>query len=409
MRRAVALLIWAVLSTSADAEDVVPPQPPSGPCLTSSIAEPPPFPGPESLDCGTPPIPIAPDDHRCEVHVDYLYWYLQRLRVPPMLAAGPPNSSGRLDDPGVNILRGDRLTSRHTRYIGVRPEIDWWADDGHCVGFQATAFFLERDSTYFTVPWNTFPTLSIPYIDARDGSSQARIIAGHDPNLGDLAGSSVVYSRIELFGQEANALFRWIRGDDFDVYWLAGGRFLQLRERLDLISSSRILPTESTVLGLEDRFSTFNKFYGGQLGLSGEYRCGPFFVDGKASAALGVNDQLLRMKGESIYHIPGDRRTQPYGLFVLPSNRGEYQRCVLNVVTELKINVGVELTSWLRIHAGYSLITWHNPIRPGDQIEPVNLSQVQPGGLTGPLQPTVPWREDLFWAHGGNIGIEVRW
>ena len=48
-------------------------------------------------------------------------------------------------------------------------------------------------------------------------------------------------------------------------------------------------------------------------------------------------------------------------------------------------------------------------VRPGDQITAVNLSQVAPGGLVGALEPHVPWKTDLFWVHGGNIGVEIRW
>lgn len=36
------------------------------------------------------------------------------------------------------------------------------------------------------------------------------------------------------------------------------------------------------------------------------------------------------------------------------------------------------------------VITWANPVWPVDQIEPVNLTQERPGGLTGPAQPTMP-------------------
>jgi hypothetical protein len=387
MRRVVALFLFAIVAGSAPAQELIEP-------------------GSKLADCQPT---VAPEgDYGWELHVDYLYWFLNRLRVPPLVAVGPAGSSGRPGDPGVDVLNDDRLTSRHTRYVGVRPEVDWWADSEHNIGFQAAAFFLERDSTYLTIPWNSFPTLAIPYIDARNGSVQARIVAGHDPNVGDLSGSTVLYSRMEFFGQEANALFRCLGGDDFDLHWLAGGRFLQLRERLDLTSSSKILPAESTVIGLEDHFSTFNKFYGGQFGLTGEYRCGRLFVDGKAAVALGVSDQMVRLKGNSTFHVPGDLQAQQYGLLVLPSNSGEYERCVFDVVTELQINVGIEVTSWLRIHVGYSLITWQGTARPGDQIEPVNLSQVRPG-LTGPAQPMMPWREDLFWAHGVNVGIECRW
>src|SRR5688572_25147641 len=93
---------------------------------------------------------VEPEEsHRVEFHCDYLYWYLQRLHVPPVLASAPAGGSGRIGDPGTRVLRAGRLTSRHDRYIGVRPEIDWWLDDEHTVGVQANAFFLERDSTHF--------------------------------------------------------------------------------------------------------------------------------------------------------------------------------------------------------------------------------------------------------------------
>jgi hypothetical protein len=49
------------------------------------------------------------------------------------------------------------------------------------------------------------------------------------------------------------------------------------------------------------------------------------------------------------------------------------------------------------------------PVRPGDQIQPVNLSQVAPGGLVGPLAPTIPFRTDSMWAHGAHAGLELRW
>jgi len=349
------------------------------------------------------------DSHRLEFHCDYLYWYLQRLHVPPVLVSAPAGASGRLDDDGTAVLRGDRLTSRFHRYVGVRPELDWWLDDEHTIGVQINAFFLERDSTHFTVRQNTVPTLAIPYIDARDGSQQARIIAGRSPTDGDLSGGTRIYSRMELFGQEGNALFDLSRGEDYHVHWLVGGRFLQLRERLDLTSSSTVLPTQSTVLGLEDHFSTFNKFFGIQTGLTGEYRWGRWFVDGKATFAMGMDSQLIRLKGETIRHVPGSRQTQPYGLFILPSNSGTQRRAEFDMVSEWRVNAGCELTSWLRVHVGYSLLTWNNPLRPGDLVEPINLTQVQPGGLVGPLRPEVSDKGDFFWAQGVNVGLEIRW
>jgi hypothetical protein len=61
------------------------------------------------------------------------------------------------------------------------------------------------------------------------------------------------------------------------------------------------------------------------------------------------------------------------------------------------------------LRVGYNLITWLNPVRPGDQIAPVNLAEVAPGAPPFTGKPSVPFREDFFWAQGVNAGVELRW
>jgi len=41
----------------------------------------------------------------------------------------------------------------------------------------------------------------------------------------------------------------------------------------------------------------------------------------------------------------------------------------------------------LGVRIGYTLITWSNPVRPGDQIEAINRNQP-----VGPVAPTIPFR-----------------
>src|SRR5262249_30457359 len=275
-------------------------------------------------------------------------------------------------------------------------------------GIEADAFFLERDSTNRTFRPGEVPVLAIPFIGA-DGRNHSFVVNGFNPEFGTLSGGTNVYSRMEFFGQEANVRYNLARspGGEWDVF--AGARFLQLRERLDLTSSARVLPERSTLIGLEDHFQTFDKFYGGQLGTSGRVRFGRVSLEGRAALALGGDDQLIRNKGQRIFHTPQQRQVQPYGLFVLPSNRGEFSRVAFDVVTELRLNVVYELTQHINLRAGYTLLTWDGPVRPGDQVRPINRSQVRPGGLQGPLQPLPNFKEDFFWAQGLNAGVELSW
>jgi hypothetical protein len=219
----------------------------------------------------------------------------------------------------------------------------------------------------------------------------------------------VVYSRTEVFGQEGNYLGLLAGDAGCRLDGFMGLRFLQMRERLDQTSSYRVLPEESTLVGIEDHLQTFDHFYGAQVGLAGERRWGWLVLDGRGAVALGVTDEQVRTKGWTIHHTPQAREVAAHGLRVLPSNTGGYRRAVFDVVTEVEVGLGVDLTRHVRVRAGYSLLTWARPVRPGDQLGPVNLTQVSPGGLQGPPLPDMPWREDFFWAHGANVGMEVSW
>src|SRR5262249_46204692 len=104
------------------------------------------------------------------------------------------------------------------------------------------------------------------------------------------------------------------------------------------------------------------------------------------------------------------RQQMDYGLYILPSNRGNFERAAFDLVGEAKLTVGWDVTSWLAVQVGYSFLYWMQPVRPGDQIQPINLAQVAPGGPVGPAVPAgVPFRSDCMWAHGFNVGAEVRW
>ncbi len=352
--------------------------------------------------------PVTVD--RLHLRADYLYWYLRRLRVPPLLTAGPVGSSGILGEQGVTDLRGgDRLESRHDRYVGLRTSADWWFDDERTFAVQTDVFFLERDSTHFTVHPGDVSTLAIPFFGVRAQQNLSYVVSGFNPQFGDLTGGTTIYSRMELFGQEANVLWNLARAPNFEWNVLAGGRFLQLRERLDLTSSSRVLPEQSTLIGLEDHFQTFDKFYGAQLGTVGTWKRGRWSVEGKAAVALGADEQTIRNKGTRIFQTPQQRQVQDFGLFVQPSNSGEFDRTSFDVVTELRLNVGFDVTRHIRLQGGYTLLTWDGPVRAGDQVVGINQSQTRPQGLQGPLAPLPQFREDFFWAHGTNVGLELRW
>lgn len=356
----------------------------------------------------------APDaeetGERLTLSADYLNWWLRRLRTPPLLTAGPAGSAAIPGAPGTELLRGgDRITSRHNnRYVGVRFGAAYWFDPCRTWGVDADAFFLERDSTHLTVAPGAVPVLALPFVGPQ-GNNNSSVVSGLNPVFGDLSGGTTVYSRMELFGQQANGVLNLGRSSWAEWDLLAGTRFLQLRERLDLTSTSRMLPMATMLLGLEDHFQTFDKFYGGQLGTKARVFFGRLSLEGRATVALGADDEQIRNKGQAIFQTPQVRLVQPHGLFVLPSNSGSFSRVAFGVVTEERLTVAYKLTPHVRLRVGYNLLTWNGPVRPGDQVSPLNLSQLSPGGLRGPLLPLPSFKQDLFWAHGVNSGLEFCW
>jgi hypothetical protein len=83
-------------------------------------------------------------------------------------------------------------------------------------------------------------------------------------------------------------------------------------------------------------------------------------------------------------------------------------------VPEVGLNVGYQVTSCVRVYAGYTFLFWNNAARPGEQIDRiVNVSQVPsavgPGGLVGTPRPAVLFKDTEFWAQGVNFGLEFRY
>lgn len=343
---------------------------------------------------------------------EYLVWWLRRDRVPPLLTTGPAASQGILGTPGTSELfpgGDDRLHSRHGRFVGARFTGDYWMDDDHSWGFEARGFFMERDSSNFTI--KVAPPgvlLAQPFTNVLTGGQGSQIIAGPSPGVGDLTGGFNAYSRIEVFGEDVSAIALLVQGDGWRIDGLAGLNFLQMRDRVDITAASFILPAKSTLLANSDHFWTFNKFFGGQIGVSGTYTLGAWSLTGRASAALGGNDQEIRTKAERTFQTPLVKIVQPFGLYVLPTNSGNFERWDFDMTSELSLTLGYDFTSWLRATVGYNFIYWLNPVRAGDQIDAINPTQLT-GPLVGPARPAIPFKEDFFWAQGIKVGLEIKW
>ena len=165
------------------------------------------------------------------------------------------------------------------------------------------------------------PVLALPFVGPQ-GNNNSYVVSGLNPVFGNLSGGTTVYSRMELFGQQANGVLNLGRSTWAEWDLLAGTRFLQLHKRLDLTSTSRVLPASTTLLGLEDHFQTFDKFYGGQLGTKAQRLLRPLLAGGTGNGGPGGRRRGNTQQGTDDFPDAAVHLVQPHGLFVLPSNSG---------------------------------------------------------------------------------------
>src|SRR5262249_17406064 len=157
-----------------------------------------------------------------------------------------------------------------------------------------------------------------------------------------------------------------------------------------------------------DRFATVNEFHGFDVGLRGEVREGPWILQGRAQLAVGNNHEVLDVSGATTVTEPGMAPvTRPGGLLALESNIGHFSRDRTVVIPEFGVKVGYQVTSCLRLYAGYSLLYWGDVARPGNQVD-LNVNPTLLPPVTAPaglLRPAPRFQDSSFWAQGIDLGV----
>lgn len=375
MRRSLALLLLALIPLGvADAEEVI------------------------ICDEACPAAPTW----SCEAEL--LVWWLRNGRIPPILSTGPVASQGILDRPGAVVVYGNEKLDVN-RHLGGRFTLNGWLDETHSLGFQVRGFVIERNSRTFKLSSDGSLLLARPYFDAAAGVQASQVIAGPAPGVGDLSGSFYGFTKNELFGEQASLVLP-IGSETLTLNLLAGGYFLQMRERLEFTSASKLLPDEAVIFGTTDKSKIYNRFYGGHLGVQGELWHDYWFLGFQGQCAVGLTTQRVNAFGDNLVATPFSRDWVPVGLLVQPSNSGKCDNSTLDVVYEFNIRAGCQVTSWLRVHVGYTLIYWTNPIRAGDQVD---LALDRQQSSAGAARPRIPFADDWFFAQGGSVGLEFVW
>ncbi len=350
---------------------------------------------------------------------DFLLWWMKGQDVPPLVTTGPPTQAifpGVLGLAGTNVVLGNDRQNLGA-FPGGRFTLGGWMDPRSRVGLEANYLFVGRQSASRTVQSPGTPPLSIPFFDFNLPGENTTGLASEASFFSGVAQLSYT---TRLQGAEANGIVGLIDRGLIRIDGLIGFRWLNLDESLAFDTSSPSLPPfPPSFFITRDRFETRNDFYGGQLGLRTESNIGRFFLLGAAKVALGSISQTTRISGALItdsFATPGVSQSFPGGYFTAPTNIGEHHRSQFAVVPEVNLSAGVHVRENIRVSAGYSFLYLSSVARPGDQIDrSINASQL-PGisgnplpVLIGPARPAYLGNDSSFWAHGLNVGVEVRY
>ncbi len=363
---------------------------------------------------------------------EYLLWWTKGYPVPILVTTAPAtNPEATLGTLGVNgtvpLYGGSNV--HFNPGSGYRLTAGWFFDPCGMCGIEGSFFSLPRRNSDFSANSNQFPVLARPFFNVNIGAPDRELTT--TPGIGpgsffNLVGGIDVHNYTELWGTQLNVRRLLCCGCDYSISAIAGFRYLDLREGLDIhefATSLKAVPgipafDPGNQLSLTDSFHTHNRFYGGQVGLDGDLRRGRWTFGGKAQVALGVTSQTIDIAGSQTVVTPaGQVTTVPGGLLALASNSGHFHRDRFGVVPEVGLRVGYYITPNVRVFVGYDFLYWSNVVRPGDQVDTsVNVTQIPNFGSapafappSNLVRPIVPFRATGFWAQGINAGIEVRY
>jgi hypothetical protein len=376
------------------------------------------------------------------VGAEYLMWWIKGASVPPLLTSGTPASIGILGLPGTQTISDDTLN--YGLRSGGRFSAGAWLNCDQTKGIELGYLFLTGGNNRFVAGGDGGPNsavISRPYINAITGLPDVELVAFP----GIVGGTVTTSSGSFLQGADANLICNLcsyapcpsacpsacptdcLTADcspttcctrnrapaSYRVDFLAGPRWMQLQENLQI--QEQLVDALGNQFTVTDRFTTSNNFYGGQVGLRGQWQRGRYFLSLLGKVALGNNHQQVRIDGNTVITPAGGQQVvQPGGLLALPSNIGSYSRDQFSVIPEVNANIGYQLTDRLRVTTGYSFLYWSNVVRPGDQIDTVvNPTQLPtafgPGQLIGPARPAFQFNQSGFWAQGISFGIQYNW
>jgi Putative beta barrel porin-7 (BBP7) len=364
---------------------------------------------------------------------EYLLWTTRGFHLPPLVTTASPldpeATRGALGFGTTQIIYGDSYAAGGL-FSGGRFTLGYSCDPCGIWSIEGNFFFLARKNDNTTFNSNDFPVLGRPFFNINTGQQDRQLTTSPGIVPGDVfdgVGTLAVRTSSNLYGAELNGRALLWADCNFQATGIIGFRYLNLSDHLSItenITSLRDIPgvppnppisRAGDQIIVFDQFNTRNVFYGGQIGLNGEWRRGPWSFDATGKVALGVTQQSVDIDGfQRIASLDGRVQSFQGGLYALSSNIGHHSQSRFAVVPEVGVKVGYNFTDNIRFFVGYDFLYWSSVARPGDQIDQSLNANIIPNSgapfpATGQVRPVVPFRTTNYWAMGLNAGVEFRY
>lgn len=351
----------------------------------------------------------------------YLLGYLTRPRLPgPLVTTGAfaDIHPGAIGQPGTQVLFGEDQYQFGNLH-GIRLDAGVNLNDRLYLEGSLMVFAPAHTNGLFASDPSGNPFIGRPVFNTAVGGERSYLTSA--PGL--VAGTTMVETRLQLYGAEAHARWQTNLTPYLSADALLGYRFLHLEEDVQITDSLRPLEGSITFLGDPitapntvsdfDRFSTRNRFHGVNTGLRLRWQSGfPFIAfTGHGKVAFGSTQQIVDIVGGSTATSAGGPLAAPGGVLALPSNIGRHERSVFGVIPEGGAQLVLMLRPGLRFYAGYTATYWNDVVRAGDQIDrninpalvPTDLN-FDPNAAGG--SPAFTFRSRALWLQTINFGLE---
>jgi hypothetical protein len=345
---------------------------------------------------------------------EYLLWKPRNGPNPwPLAVQGTlPNGENPFLPGAVTIFGGKEINWDFQN--GARFTAGAWLPGSTVIGLEASLFLTELKTLTraFQSGPDGIPLLGAPFINETTGTIDSLFAS----NVG-APGRIYASAKTQTWGAELNMLANIYRHMFFSSNILVGFRHAALEEETTLQFNSAGNPNgffqgapNGDPTALEDRFTTRNFFYGGQLGFEFEYRWRSLTLDFDTRIAMGVMHRILDVNGVS----RAGAVTVPGGLFASTTNIGETHDNDFGVIPQLHTALGWQLTQNLKFFIGFDFLYMTSVVRPGDQIDNVVNPALVPfrpefGAAVGTARPAPKFVTNDYWITGTSFGFTIRY